>query len=378
MDDIFKCVLLNCKNLSSPQTTTSVNEFLRNYGVNSTGNVTTKEEHKVRYMQFTVVTFVSCMIIGTNVVNLLVLSRTKLIPRIAKISLLNLSASDLMVGLFSCLPCVIPAFTGEWVYGVIWCQIAGIMHGTSVTISIWSLSLVSIDRYLAIVKPFHYHQLLSPKKAKIILLCLWAAAIVTFSSPLVTKTDFIYYQYDEDELICGLYWEYKWFCVITALYIPCASGGTLVFTNTKILATIFARRKIMVSTMSSNKKPRREMKAVKMLLFTSTAYFLAWGPYVAEVVTISLCNVTSIPGIVKFATIWLANSNSFVNVFIYSFMYKSFRLNVKILFCKLFVCCGLRKKRVDSKCQGYGKEMSIIREVVPSVTPFSVERMFPG
>ena len=36
--------------------------------------------------------------------------------------------------------------------------------------------------------------------------------------------NFIYYQYSTSEMMCGLYWEYPWFCVITAVYIPVLSG----------------------------------------------------------------------------------------------------------------------------------------------------------
>ena len=156
--------------------------------------------------------------------------------------MLNLSISDLSVGVISCLPTIYSALTEYWPYGPVWCQIAGIFHGTSCAISIWSVAMVSIDRYLASCKPMTYPTWKSTRKAYVVIVCLWTIAFVSFISPLLTKTDFIYRQYDENENICGLYWEHKWFCILTVVYIPVFSGSRLVFTNFKIIQTIVTRK----------------------------------------------------------------------------------------------------------------------------------------
>ncbi|XP_021362405.1 alpha-1A adrenergic receptor-like [Mizuhopecten yessoensis] len=233
---------------------------------------------------------------------------------------------------------------GEWPYGPVWCQIAGIIHGTSVTISIWSLSLISIDRYLAIKKPLRYRSLLTVKRTYIIVSCLWIVALSTFFLPLPTKDSFIYYQFSEEELICGLYWEYKWFCVVTAVYIPVLSGTILIFTNVSVMRKVVsvARRNKHYSAARTN-----DIKAVKLLIVTSTIYFIVWGPYVLEVVSISLFDINTIPPSVKFTTMWLANSNSFTNVFVYSCMYKSFRERVKLL-AYPFLPCSMAKNESES------------------------------
>jgi len=35
----------------------------------------------------------------------------------------------------------------KWTYGDAWCQVSGITHGTSVTVSIWSISMIGIHRF---------------------------------------------------------------------------------------------------------------------------------------------------------------------------------------------------------------------------------------
>jgi len=298
-----------------------------------------KDPYDVTFLKLICITVVSLLIIACNVINLFIVSKTQHIPRITRICLLNLSFSDLLVGLVSCLPCSVIVGLGRWPYGAAWCQIAGIVHGSSVTISILSLSLVSIDRFLAIRKPLKYRYILTVKRTYVIIFGLWLCAICTFASPLPTKTSFIYYQYSTDELICGLYWEYKWFCIITAIYIPLASGTILISTNVSVMMKVISssRRHNRMAENYSNVR-YNDIRAVKMLIAASVVYFILWGPYVIQVVIISLFDIDDIPGNVRFVTMWLANSNSFTNVFVYSFMYRSFRKDVK-MFLSSLICC---------------------------------------
>ena len=46
------------------------------------------------------------------------------------------------MGVVACAPAMYPDCTGVWPYQDVWCQISGIVHGTSVSISIWSISMV--------------------------------------------------------------------------------------------------------------------------------------------------------------------------------------------------------------------------------------------
>ena len=132
------------------------------------------------------ITVISVLIIINNIINLYVLEKTPQIPRISCICLKNLSCADLLVGCVSCAPCIGSAILQKWPYGDVWCQIAGITHGCSVTVSIWSLALVSIDRYIAILHPLRYNTLMTTFKCKIIIVCMWILSGLTFLSPLLS------------------------------------------------------------------------------------------------------------------------------------------------------------------------------------------------
>jgi 7 transmembrane receptor (rhodopsin family) len=99
------------------------------------------------FAELIVVTVISTCIVVSNVVNLAVLmSLGTSMPWATRFFLINLSVSDLLVGVIACAPAIIPAATGRWIYGSMWCQVSGLTHGTSVTISIWSISMVGLHR----------------------------------------------------------------------------------------------------------------------------------------------------------------------------------------------------------------------------------------
>ena len=178
---------------------------------------------------------------------------------------------------------------------------------------------------------------------------------MTFIAPLPTKPDWIYYRYSVDQKMCGLHWEYPSYCVITALYIPILSGTVLVFTGLRIRATLRGRpcaqtRQRQTTATTSNGQRLTSGRSVarrcttlgtrrtlKIITFTSVAYFVCWSPY--SVITLAQCFVRSFkpPAAVEFTIMWLANTNSAVNVFIYSSTNEQFRRQCVLLASRL--CC---------------------------------------
>ena len=79
-------------------------------------------------------------------------------------------------------------------------------------------------------------------------------------------------------------------------------------------------------------------RTLKILTFTSLAYFTLWTPYVFVVMTQSFTSSFKPPAAVEFTVMWLANSNSAVNVFIYSSTNTQFRRQCVLLASRL--CCS--------------------------------------
>ena len=157
----------------------------------------------------------------------------------------------------------------------------------------------------------------------------------------------------------GLHWEYPSFCVITGLYIPILSGAILIFTGLRIRAALLRRpnvksrlqqstsqtsvnldsQQIVTSQKVRRSKTRLDSRrTLKILTFTSVAYFTLWSPYVVVVLLESFFSSFKAPSAVDFLFMWLANANSTINVFIYSTTNTQFRRQCVLLASRL--CCS--------------------------------------
>ena len=75
-------------------------------------------ERFVIVVQTAIIAVISSGIILSNIVNLIVLvSASAAMHWATRLFLINLSSSDLLVGLIACAPAVLPAATDRWTYG---------------------------------------------------------------------------------------------------------------------------------------------------------------------------------------------------------------------------------------------------------------------
>lgn len=70
-------------------------------------------------------------------------------------------------------------------------------------------------RYVATELPLRYRILVArTSRCYVVVAGLWAGALVTFTAPLLTKPNWSYYRYNDDQKMCGIHWDYP-------LSVPC-------------------------------------------------------------------------------------------------------------------------------------------------------------
>jgi len=220
-----------------------------------------------------------------------------------------------------------------------------------------------------------------------------------------------------------LHWEYPLYCVITAVYIPILSGAVLIFTGLRIRATLRRRRDVQIrlhqnstsalalDSVSDGRQPGAMgsrwqsyivggRRTLKILTFTSVAYFVFWSPYVALVVVQSIVSTFQPPPAIEFAALWsnmvprsgsprrmqhtllslarsrqfaalwLANANSAVNVFIYSSTNKQFRRECVLLASRL--CCSRLSQSSPGEHQHPRRPGSVLNLSTINATPVMI------
>ncbi|KAF6213654.1 hypothetical protein GE061_011376 [Apolygus lucorum] len=100
--------------------------------------------------------------------------------------LVNLSISDLLMSLLNCIFNFTFMLDSHWPFGAIYCTVNNFVAHVSVAASVFTLVAISLDRYVAIVRPLKHR--MSRRKARIALIMIWLSSSVLALPCLIYST----------------------------------------------------------------------------------------------------------------------------------------------------------------------------------------------
>lgn len=104
-------------------------------------------------LRFSIILILIVLVVFCNIICMKILSMTIQIPKVTRILLMNLSFADCSLGLTFIPTSLIPSWMEYFVFGETFCQFSAVIFSMNGAISIWSISMVSVDRYFAIIHP---------------------------------------------------------------------------------------------------------------------------------------------------------------------------------------------------------------------------------
>ncbi|CAG9533209.1 unnamed protein product [Cercopithifilaria johnstoni] len=122
-------------------------------------------------------------IVGNSCV-ILAISRTRTLQTIPNMFIFSLSCSDLVVCFTSATITPIAAFKKKWIFGAVLCSIAPFIAGASLCFSTFTLSAISVDRFLLIYFPTR--KALSRLQAIIVIMVICILS-TSLSAPVIFK-----------------------------------------------------------------------------------------------------------------------------------------------------------------------------------------------
>jgi len=72
-----------------------------------------------------------------------------------------------------------------WPFGSLWCRIWLAVDVWLCTASIFNLCAISLDRYIAISRPVKYPAVMSPRRARLLIICVWMLSFIICFPPLI-------------------------------------------------------------------------------------------------------------------------------------------------------------------------------------------------
>lgn len=211
------------------------------------------------------------------------------------------------------------------------------------TASIISLAVISIERYFAVVVPFHYEQRVTPYRAVLIIIFTW------FYSAMVTLILLLSYAvpnspaYTSANSCLFFGGEFVIFVTIASFILPVCIM-TWAYWNIFLVAHAHARQiQAMVpsnhqlpETSQGDSRPqvrmRGELKAAKTLTSIMGTHILCWCPFFVYFVVISFCSkcrLHSASKIANYIIMVLRYCNILANPIIYTGINRQFREAIK-------------------------------------------------
>uniref|UniRef100_A0A3P9BIK5 Somatostatin-like receptor F_48D10.1 n=1 Tax=Maylandia zebra TaxID=106582 RepID=A0A3P9BIK5_9CICH len=257
-----------------------------------------------------------------NTLAIYVVLRYAKMKTVTNIYILNLAMADelYIVGL--------PFLTTQnvlsyWPFGSFLCRVVMTADSMNQFTSIFCLTVMSIDRYLAVVHPIRSTKWRHPRIAKVVSAAVWAVSFVVVL-PVVIFSDV-----QDTFNSCNMIWPEPKDVWSTAFILYTATvgffGPLLIICLCYLLIVI--KVKSSGARVGFSKRRRSERKVTRMVVVIVVVFVLCWLPFfiinmVNLVVIIPESSATA--GIYFFAVI-LSYANSCANPFLYGFLSDNFK-----------------------------------------------------
>ncbi|KAJ8280500.1 hypothetical protein GJAV_G00055610 [Gymnothorax javanicus] len=242
----------------------------------------------------------------------------------------NVVAADLLMTFTVLVKVLSDSGVGSWRLKVVYCRYSAVLFYTTMYISILLLGLISLDRYLKIVRPFGKCFLQRVGFGQGLSVAVWVI-ITSLALPNVVLSN--REPIHSPKLRCsslkdeaGLLWHegFNYFCQVIF-------WGTLAL---MVVCYTFISRKVYKSYQTSRSRSSATTKRTKAKVFiVVVVFFICFAPFHFNRVPYTLtqtrnantCRVQNLLYIVKETTLWLSAANICLDPLIYIFLCRMFR-----------------------------------------------------
>ncbi|XP_060072224.1 QRFP-like peptide receptor [Ylistrum balloti] len=247
--------------------------------------------------------------------------------------LANLALADLAVTLF-CMPTSVGTIVYRlWIYGRFLCKSTAFLQGVSVAVSIFSLTAMSVDRYVSIQHPVAARRIMSSSQALLIIGCMWVISAI-FMGPLLYIRDVSVVEMptlppltfciedwpqDRDREAYGL------FLLFVVFLIP---AGTLAICYVNVGRTLCTNEISREGSDSSTRGLFSRKRAARMLIILVIVFMVCWLPYNIASLFSDMTEGSQLLYIIFFS-LWLGHAHSAINPVMFWLLNRRFRERVR-------------------------------------------------
>ncbi|XP_046889042.1 somatostatin receptor type 2 [Hypomesus transpacificus] len=284
-----------------------------------------------------------------NTLVIYVILRYAKMKTVTNIYILNLAVADVLCMLS--LPFIAMQLAlVHWPFGVVLCRVVMTLDSLNQFTSIFCLTVMSIDRYLAVVHPIRSTKWRKPRVAKVINLTVWGVSllvnlpIMIFSGLTTNK---------KQAHSCTIVWPEPQAAYYTAFMFYTFFVGFFLPLTVICLCYLLIIVKVKSSGMrvGSSKRKRSERKVTRMVSIVVAVFVFCWLPFY-------VFNVTSVTGTINTTAalkstfefvVVLGYANSCANPILYAFLSDNFKKSFQNVLCLKKVAGLDEMERSDSR-----------------------------
>ncbi|XP_078522673.1 substance-P receptor [Lissotriton helveticus] len=277
-------------------------------------------------------------VVGNIIVMWIILAHKRM-RTVTNYFLLNLAFAEASMAAFNTVINFTYGIHNDWYYGLFYCKFHNFFPISAVFASIYSMTAIALDRYMAIIHPLKPR--LSATATKVVICVIWALAFaLAFPQGYFAMTDKL-----PDRVVCYLDWpvtetnstrvyEKMYHISVTVLIyiLPLLVIGCA---YTVVGITLWASEIPGDSSDRYHEQVTAKRKVVKMMIVVVCTFAVCWLPYhiffMLQHFDVELFQMKAIQQI-YLAIMWLAMSSTMYNPIIYCCLNERFRIGFKHVF----------------------------------------------
>nr|AKQ63034.1 orphan G-protein coupled receptor 24 [Platynereis dumerilii] len=299
---------------------------------------------------------ISLLAVVGNTLVITVIAKNKSMQTVTNFYIANLAIADVLIGIFSIPFQFQAALLQRWDLPEFLCPVAPFFKEMTVNVSIITLTVISIDRYMAIVHPLKPR--CSRRVAKAVMAVVWTfslcsgipmAIIFSVEKEELYPGRYVYKchpHFPKNDLVVDLGKLYRLYLIIVQYFFPLIIICVAYF---RVMYTIWGNQAPGSAVDARDQKlNKNKRKVIKMLVIVVAMFAFCWLPLQTYNLLSEIfqeINLYRYINIIWFCSHWLAMSNSCCNPFIYGLLNERY----KNAFRQLFRTCPCRCCRCDVK-----------------------------
>jgi somatostatin receptor 2 len=313
--------------------------------LNDTKNGTTMDTDSISAKTVILVSSYSLIfvigLIGNGLVIYVVLRFAKM-KTVTNLYILNLAVSDALF--LASLPfLIVTTIIKHWIFGAAMCKIYFVLFSINFFASVFQLTALSADRFLAVCHPVRSSRYRNTTIAFLVCLVMWSVSFIVMLPIILYSTTYVNTNAhtNTNHQTCTILWPegqpipadkaFTWYTFLLGFLIPVSLISVLYI-------SVIVRLQNVGPAVKSKERKRSHRKVTRMVLAVISVYVVCWLPY-----WVFQINLTFLKREIEEWEIYLFNgltvlqfANSMLNPLLYAFLSENFRRS----FVKAFQCAS--------------------------------------